>query len=409
MLWMILWACNGTTTNPCAEGTQRVSSGACQPISDSSTPPPVDGSVPSDTGTGPTVPTDTGQPPPTEPETAEEEANALREAAEAFLAGLDAEQRDAAQFDLSDPERQAWSNLPIGDYPREGARLGDMTEDQRDLAWALVGASLSARGMQRVDEILTMESIVEALGWGSASLDDYYFVVFDAPSATSPWGWQLDGHHLAMNFTVVGSEVTMTPSLWGVEPSTWDEGEHAGLEPLAEAVRIALDWANSLDAVQLGMAAVGPPSDPDLRFGPQSDSATWPFIEGLSVTELTSEQRSGLVELIALYVNNLPPHQAANRMDEILESLNEASVVWIGDTGPGSAIYYRIHGPRVLIEFDHIMGPNHIHSVYRDPTNDYGHDWLSHHLETHHADDVERYGLHSWGRTHLRRPAAIAD
>ena len=399
MQWMILLACTSTATNPCADGTERVPSGACQPIAEDPAQPTDGVSDSADTGLAPAADTDTGQSHPAEPATAEEEADALREAAEAFLDSLDADQRDAAQFDLSDPEREAWSNLPIGDFPREGLRLGDMTEAQSTRAWALVGASLSARGMQRVDEILTMESIVEALGWGSASLDDYYFVVFDAPSATSPWGWQLDGHHLAMNFTVVGSDVTMTPSLWGVEPSTWDEGEHAGLEPLAEAVSLALDWANSLEASQLAVAAVGPPIDPELRFGPQSDPATWPFIEGLSVADLTSEQRRGLVDLIALYVHNLPPNQASNRMDEILETLDEASVVWIGDTDPESAIYYRIHGPRVLIEFDHVMGPNHIHSVYRDPSNDYGSDWLSKHLAAHHADDVAHHGIRSWGRT----------
>jgi hypothetical protein len=102
--------------------------------------------------------------------------------------------------------------------------------------------------------------------------------------------------------------------------------------------------------------------------------------------------------LIGVYVGNLPVHQAENRMAEIEASLDDASVVWLGDTEPGSAIYYRIHGSRVLIEFDHVMGPNHIHSVYRDPANDYGDDWLSKHLETDHAHDVKLKGLGSWAR-----------
>jgi len=288
----------------------------------------------------------------------------------------------------------------VGDFPREGARLGDMTEAQQSLAWALVEASLSARGKQRIDEILTMESITEAMGWGSASLDDYYFVVFDVPSTTSPWGWQLDGHHLALNFTVVGRDVTMTPSLWGVEPVTWDEGEHAGLEPMVDEVVQGLAWANLLGPEQLEVAAQGPGSNPELQFGPQTDPSMWPAIQGLSVSDMTVEQQEALVELIAVYVGNLPTQQAENRMTEIRDSLHDVSVVWVGEATRGSAIYYRIHGPGVLIEFDHVMGPNHIHSVYRDPSNDYGADWLSKHLATHHAGDLRQKGVGAWARTH---------
>ena len=113
-----------------------------------------------------------------------EEAAAMTSAATAFLDALDAAQRDAAQFDLTDSERSAWSNLPVGDFPREGARLGDMTEVQQSLAWALVEASLSARGKQRIDEILTMESITEAMGW--ASLDESHRQLPKGPTHGRP-------------------------------------------------------------------------------------------------------------------------------------------------------------------------------------------------------------------------------
>lgn len=390
-------ACGSTDSNPCAEGTVRAPSGVCETAAESEEEPAIDDATePQDSGGHSEA--DTGEAEPEPPSSAAEEAAALAEAAEEFLSSLDADQRDAAQFDLTDAERQAWSNLPVGDYPREGARIGDMTEDQQAKAWALVAMSLSGRGMQRIDEILTMESLVQSLGWGSASLDDYYFVVFDSPSASAPWGWQFDGHHLAMNFTVVGSEVTMTPSLWGVEPSTWDEGEHAGLEPLSEEVERGLAWVNLLSADQRDEAAEGPPGDPDLQFGPQSNPLMWPSVQGLAVADMSDDQRNALTDLIGVYVGNLPVHQAENRMAEIEASLDDASVVWLGDTEPGSAIYYRIHGSRVLIEFDHVMGPNHIHSVYRDPANDYGDDWLSKHLETDHAHDVKQKGLGSWAR-----------
>ena len=402
-MWLVL-ACMGEKQTPCEPGTVRTDPGVCEVASNSdrSMETESDGSV---DDAGGTTPTDTGRPQLDDTgavdgvDHAAQEADAMSAAAMAFLDALDAEQRDAAQFDLTDSERSAWSNLPVGDYPREGARIGDMTETQQSLAWALVETSLSARGKQRIDEILTMESITEAQGWGSASLDDYCFVVFDVPSTTSPWGWQLDGHHLALNFTVLGSDVTMTPSLWGVEPVTWDEGEHAGLEPMVDEVVQALRWANLLNAEQLAAAAEGPGSNPELQFGPQTEPTMWPAVQGLSVPNMTVEQQEALVDLIAVYVGNLPTQQAENRMMEIRDGLDEVSVVWVGEATRGAPIYYRIHGPRVVIEFDHVMGPNHIHSVYRDPSNDYGADWLSKHLSTHHAADLRTRGWNAWART----------
>ena len=401
-MWLLLAvACGDVKENPCVSGTVRTAPHVCEVVSGdgsaAESPAPPDSGDGNATDTGSPIDGDTAEP--TDVDPAADEADAMANAATTFLDSLDAAQRDAAQFDLTDSERSAWSNLPVGDFPREGARIGDMTDGQQTLAWSLVEASLSARGKQRIDEILTMESIVEAIGWGSASLDDYFFVVFDVPSSTSPWGWQLDGHHLALNFTVVGSDVTMTPSLWGVEPVTWDEGEYAGLEPMVDEVVQGLTWANLLSTEQLEVAAQGPGGDPALEFGPQTDPTMWPSIQGLGVSDMTLEQREALVDLIAVYVGNLPTHQAENRMREIRDTLDEVSVVWVGEAIRGSAIYYRIHGPHVLIEFDHVMGPNHIHSVYRDPSNDYGADWLSKHLAIHHADELRTKGLGAWART----------
>ena len=145
-------------------------------------------------------------------------------------------------------------------------------------------------------------------------------------------GWPSLGLELHGGWT----DVTMTPSLWGVEPVTWDEGEHAGLEPMVDEVDQGLAWANLLGPEQLAVAAEGPGSNPELQFGPQTDPTMWPAIQGLSVPNMTVEQQEALVELIAVYVGNLPTHQAENRMREIRDSLDDVSVV-VGEATRGSA------------------------------------------------------------------------
>ena len=48
----------------------------------------------------------------------------------------------------------------------------------------------------------------------------YHVTVMGEPSATEPWGWQLDGHHAIINYFVLGDQVVMTPFFAGSEPVT---------------------------------------------------------------------------------------------------------------------------------------------------------------------------------------------
>ncbi len=354
------------------------------PPDDTATPPTDTASSPEDTSGSPadTGPTDdTGE---TDPAT--DEAEDMVAAAQAFLDGLDAEQRDAAQFDLSDPERLAWSNLPHAVRPRLGVSFGDMTEAQAEAAWALIRASLSARGEQRAEEIMLVEQLLWDDGDESAIPDAFFFTLFDVPSMDSPWAWQLDGHHLAINFTVVGADVSISPSLWGVAPTVWPEGEHEGLEPMELEEDLAYAWIASLDEEQLALAVLSDEDPSRLLAGPDSRPDAWPEPEGIPTTELTEVQRTELLALVQVYVGNLAEAQSERRMAEIDASFDDASVAWHGGTSPGEAMYYRIQGSRVLVEFDHTRGPTHIHAVYRDPANDYGVDWLAEHLSAFHAD-----------------------
>ena len=158
-----------------------------------------------------------------------ESVETMAGAAQAFLGSLAAPLRTRIQFSLEHEERSDWSNLPHALHVREGVSFGELNEEQMDLGWALIRLSLSAAGLQRSREIVQLEQLLWEDGDMNAFPGNYFFTFFDEPLVDSPWGWQLDGHHLALNFSVVGSEVTMAPSLWGTSPKVWPTGEHEGL------------------------------------------------------------------------------------------------------------------------------------------------------------------------------------
>jgi hypothetical protein len=308
-------------------------------------------------------------------------------AAQEFLASLDDLQRGQVQYTFDHPERADWSNLPHAVYTRQGVSFRELNEERMALGWELIRVSLSAAGLERAQNIVQMEKLLWEDGDMNAFPGNYFFTFFDEPSADTPWGWQLDGHHLALNFTVVGSEVTIAPSLWGTTPKTWPVGEHAGLSPMAAEEDLAFEWMANLNEDQRALAQLGAGADPDLMAGPTSIQDEWPEPLGIPVTALDSAQRERLLDWIAIYVGNLSESQAAERMAEIEEHLGDASVAWMGGTSPGSMMYYRIQGSHVLIEFDHTRSADHAHAVYRDPTNDYGVNWLGKHLKEHHSEE----------------------
>jgi hypothetical protein len=68
------------------------------------------------------------------------------EAANSFLATLSAPEKAKASFGFTSSQRTGWSNLPSGIFQRNGLRLGDLTQPQRDAALNLVATALSREG-----------------------------------------------------------------------------------------------------------------------------------------------------------------------------------------------------------------------------------------------------------------------
>lgn len=323
----------------------------------------------------------------------------LAEAGAAFLATLNDIHLSRAHFPIDDPEWRNWSNVDVGIFARHGVSLEEMDATQKAAAWNLLRVSLSAQGLKTTQDIMKTEQTLlelneESIRYGE---EKYYFTVMGIPSATEPWGWQLDGHHLVINYFIQGGQVVMTPTFLGGEPVVAQSGKYAGNTILQDEQNLGLAFMNSLDATQRREATVQTEKTGNAPMAAANEDNMILDYVGLPGSALDSAQRAKLVELIAQYVGTMRDDQAAVRMDQVELHLNETYFSWVGEVGPDAVFYYRVHSPVVLIEFDH-QGPvgttminprgiptrDHIHTVIRTPNgNDYGKDLLRQHLETH--------------------------
>ena len=222
----------------------------------------------------------------------------------------------------------------------------------------------------------------------------YWFTMMGEPSASGPWGWQLDGHHLIVNCFVLGDQVVLTPTFMGSEPPRADTGRFAGTAILEEELAAGLALINALDDEQRAVAIIDPDKTANNNRGELfQDNAVVPY-EGLRLGGLDDAQREIALELVGLYTGNLRPGHAEVRLAEVERHWDDTYFAWVGDTSPDAVFYYRIHSPVILIEYDHqtpvaLEGPdrpsrNHVHTVVRTPNgNDYGKDLLRQHLLEH--------------------------
>lgn len=298
-------------------------------------------------------------------------------AAQAFLSSLSSTQRAAASFAYDDAaQRTHWSNFPTGIFQRDGVRLGDLTTAQQDALFALLGALLSAEGLTQVrnciaaDEALRASSGGGMLTFGQA---EYYVSFMGTPSTTSPWRLQFGGHHMALNITVVGSNITLAPSLTGAQPTSFTLNG-VTVRPQGVELDLAFALVNALDSTQRARALLGS-TYMDLALGPGQDGRTL-APEGIPASALTAAQQAQLVALLRARVGMVNDAAAALRMAELESHLAETYFAWSGPTAVGSAAYWRVTGPTLVLEYaPQAMGGDataHTHAMYRDPTNDYG-------------------------------------
>ena len=297
-------------------------------------------------------------------------------AANAFLDKLDDAQRGKVSFAFDDAaQRKRWSNLPVSMAEHRGLRMGDLKPTQREAVMKLLSTVLSKMGYEKVmgivesDEVLRKQATSGAPAFGR---DEYFISLLGKPSATEPWIIQFGGHHLALNITIAGEKGVLTPSLIAVQPAKFTlDGKT--VRPMGRETDKALELIKALTDEQRKQAILGSQMR-DLVLGPGHDGETIQP-EGLKTSTLNDIQRKRLLELVAEWSGIIHDTAATAKLNEIKANLADTWFAWSGPLEAGKA-YFRIQGPTVIIEYaPQKLGGDvtmHIHSMYRDPTNDYG-------------------------------------
>lgn len=322
----------------------------------------------------------------------------IREAAMAFLDALSASDRKKIQFPIDDDEWRKWFNVDNGIYTRQGVSLKEMDETQKEKALALMATSLSAKGLQLSKDIMKTDQTLRELNGDDPVYDEelYFFTLMGEPSIDEPWGWQIDGHHLVINYFVLGDQVVMTPTFLGGEPIITTSGKYAGNTLFQDEQNLGLQFMQALPPDQQAQATLSSEKvHNDNKAEAAKDNVTLDY-EGLNVGTLPDTFQQMLLHLAGLYIHNMREGHSDIKMSEIEAHLDQTWFAWVGKTDAEAVFYYRIHSPVILIEFDHQHpvgvpgtqgeGPsrNHIHTVIRTPNgNDYGKDLLQQHLEAH--------------------------
>jgi hypothetical protein len=294
-------------------------------------------------------------------------------AAQAVIASVDAGARAKLVFPFDSPQKTNWSNLPSGIYQRNSLKLGELNASQQAAVMKLLSVALSADGYRKAVDVMNGDEVLKRgakPGGGPAFGKDEFFLAFvGTPSTTAPWMLQFGGHHLAINLTMAGSQATMAPSLPAAQPATFT-WEGRSVRPLGDENDKGFALINALDDKQKGQAILSY-RVADLVLGATQDGKTIQP-EGIRASALSAAQQAMLWDLVNEWSGISADAFASARMSELKSHLNDTYFAWSGPTTNGSVAYYRIQGPTLVIEYAPQKTVDHIHTIYRDPTNDYG-------------------------------------
>jgi len=280
--------------------------------------------------------------------------------------------------------------------------------DVRQLILEVIRTTLGDRGFEKTRHTMWLNGFLGKLTNAPAVLGEwsFNFSLFGRPSTSEPWGWQLQGHHLALNCVVVDGQLVVTPTFLGAEPNWAPEGPWANQVLFEDEERLGLALMRSLPEALQRQAVVYEqmvdPAMPEGRWHPADerhlggafrDNRVIPY-EGARVSDFGPDHRRRLLELVEEYLVPLPDEPRRSRMDEVERHLDETHWCWIGPREDERPFYYRIQSPVILIEFDQHSGifmaneePErfHVHTLVRTPNGgDYGVDLLRLHYEQAH-------------------------
>jgi len=317
-------------------------------------------------------------------------AHQMTQAAHALLGALENAELDAALLPLDADERSHWSNVPYASHHRPGLRLGSLDRDETLRVHDLMRASLSSQGYQKAAGVMRLDDInraqqvarlspdatafqeAQAEGFGS---DNYFVLFFGDPRRDSRWGWLLQGHHLAMSFTVADGKTAFLPMFVGATPLTVADDVETGWSALAQEVTRGVELVTMLTDSQREVA-VSPAEVPGDVLNGVGNKDRFTPTEGLRAADMTPEQRRLLRALVEEYVRNADFDAADAQLAAIdAGGWDNVAFTWRGPIGDvAQPFYYRVQGPRISIELQN--KEDHAHTVTRDPKNDYGEAWL---------------------------------
>jgi hypothetical protein len=308
-------------------------------------------------------------------------AVSMAAAVSAFLETLTPDQVERTRLSLESEWRTKWHYFPAWIYERPGISLGELSDQQRTLVHRILQASLSDAGYLKASSVIMLDELLsgfalelieregESPGFGREEAEAfgnefYFFSTYGSPSPDGAWGWTLEGHHLSLNFTSAGGLTVGTPQFMGSNPARVETGPYAGWRVLGTEEDLGRSLISSLDPEQSRMARLSAEAPADIISGPEGEGRL-DRIEGVPASDLSVDQQDLLRSLVQQYVHKLRSDMAADELAAMEEAgFAGLHFAWAGSGAPGERLYYRVHGPTLIIEFDNTdQDPNHVHTV----------------------------------------------
>ncbi|MGG7099586.1 DUF3500 domain-containing protein [Rhodococcus sp. 24CO] len=312
------------------------------------------------------------------------------EAAEAFLQTLSSEQREQVTYAYDDETKTtSWSNFPVTFVDRAGLNISELTGEQQAAALKVLEALLSDEGYETVTGIMGGDEFLHDNSSATEeSLGQYYIAFFGDPSDSGTWELQFGGHHLGINATMDGAadSITFAPTHLGLQPAVYTDSDGNEVQPFATTYETAFAFYDSLTEEQ--QAQLYQSESVSTMVCAPGSTCDYPTGTGIAGSDLTEEQKQLLLDVIANWAGLADEETTSEQLAAIEATLDETYVNWSGateyDMTQGGGIYFQISGPNVYIEFANQQGSagadvagyttsgwGHIHTIYRDPTNDY--------------------------------------
>ncbi|MFG1904233.1 DUF3500 domain-containing protein [Micromonospora carbonacea] len=307
----------------------------------------------------------------------------MRAAGTALLGALDESARARATHRFDDDAARRW--LEYRPRPRPGVCLADLDRAGRKAAHRLLATALSPAAYAQAMAVVALEEVLDrAEGWRRGRHSgDYWVAVFGDPARDDRWAWRFEGHHLSVSMTVVDDQVSPAPVFLGANPAAVRHAGHAVSRPLGVEEDLGRALLDAIGPAGRAAAIVADEAPADIVSATRARVAGRIAPLGVPADRLGPTGRALLDQLVAVYLDRLPPQLAAREARRLAGGA--LHFAWAGPTGPGQRHYYRVQGDDLLIEYDNTADDgNHAHTVLRRPASDFGADVLAaHRAEAH--------------------------